>query len=342
MLVQHLDPLASSLFSLLAIASLLAVVCDARLALAEELPLCLCRRELGDRGAVGGGRLLRRLSRTLSDRHSDLAVSRAAAAVPDLADHPPARCRPRDSRDSATGTSLVVGALCVMFALAVSYRVAAEFHLELIGRGPGADRHAVDEADRLSDAGGPPRGDQPGSRSARARKRHLSRLADPGAGDAAADRDGDPVRPADRRRVLRRARRLSVDPCRDHQHPRARSGWWADGRRAACSHSRWRRSRRRSGCLVLRGRPRLCEALNLVASAIAFACAAAAAVSGRRTGACCIWDDYVMVDRAAAWVVLCTAIVYLLASIYAVGYMRLLERGSSGCSGFMRCLRGLG
>ena len=37
------------------------------------------------------------------------------------------------------------------------------------------------------------------------------------------------------------------------------------------------------------------------------------------------WGDYVIIDRMSAWVVLCTAIVYLLASIYAVGYMRLLK-----------------
>ncbi|MGC2524775.1 MAG: proton-conducting transporter membrane subunit [Stellaceae bacterium] len=77
------------------------------------------------------------------------------------------------------------------------------------------------------------------------------------------------------------------------------------------------------GCLVLRG-PRLCEALNLAASATAFACAVPLPflVDGR---ARLYWNDYVMVDRVAAWVVLCTAIVYFLASIYAVGYMRLLN-----------------
>ena len=32
-----------------------------------------------------------------------------------------------------------------------------------------------------------------------------------------------------------------------------------------------------------------------------------------------------VVDMPGAWVTLCTAVVYLLASIYAVGYMRLLE-----------------
>ena len=37
-----------------------------------------------------------------------------------------------------------------------------------------------------------------------------------------------------------------------------------------------------------------------------------------------------------AWVTLCTAIVYLLASIYAVGYMRLLEGEEETCGAFMR------
>jgi len=35
---------------------------------------------------------------------------------------------------------------------------------------------------------------------------------------------------------------------------------------------------------------------------------------------------YLVVDALGAWVVLCAALVYLLASIYAVGYMRLLDR----------------
>ncbi len=78
-----------------------------------------------------------------------------------------------------------------------------------------------------------------------------------------------------------------------------------------------------SGCLILR-RPRICEALNLIASAVSFACALPAAflIDGRAMLFC---GDYVIFDRAAAWVILCTSIVYLLASIYAVGYMRLLN-----------------
>ena len=43
---------------------------DARLALAQQLSLCLRRRILGHRRAFGGGRILRRLSRTLSDCRS--------------------------------------------------------------------------------------------------------------------------------------------------------------------------------------------------------------------------------------------------------------------------------
>jgi hydrogenase-4 component F len=77
------------------------------------------------------------------------------------------------------------------------------------------------------------------------------------------------------------------------------------------------------GCLVVR-RPRLCEALNLIAALVVFASALPLPflVGGE---ALLFWGDYVLFDRASAWVVLCTAIVYFLASIYAVGYMRLLN-----------------
>lgn len=77
------------------------------------------------------------------------------------------------------------------------------------------------------------------------------------------------------------------------------------------------------GCLVVR-RPRFCEALNVIASAISFVCALPLPflVDGR---AMLFWDDYVIIDRASAWIVLCTSIVYFLASIHAIGYMRLLK-----------------
>jgi len=77
------------------------------------------------------------------------------------------------------------------------------------------------------------------------------------------------------------------------------------------------------GCLLVRG-PRLSETLNLVASAVSLASALPIPflLDGREL---LFWSGYVIVDRAAAWVVLCSAIVYFLASVYAVGYMRLLK-----------------
>ncbi len=38
------------------------------------------------------------------------------------------------------------------------------------------------------------------------------------------------------------------------------------------------------------------------------------------------WGGYVIVDQLGAWGILCTAVVYFLASIYAIGYMRLMDR----------------
>ncbi len=77
-------------------------------------------------------------------------------------------------------------------------------------------------------------------------------------------------------------------------------------------------------CLVFHER-RVAEYLNLAASIIVFAAALALTVLGAG-GPYRYWADYIVVDRPGAWVALCAAIVYLLASIYAVGYMRLLEK----------------
>lgn len=76
------------------------------------------------------------------------------------------------------------------------------------------------------------------------------------------------------------------------------------------------------GCLLVR-RPRACEAINLIAGTIALGCALPIPflIDDRML---LFWDAYIVMDRAAAWVILCTAIVYFLASIYAIGYMRLL------------------
>lgn len=71
-------------------------------------------------------------------------------------------------------------------------------------------------------------------------------------------------------------------------------------------------------------RARWAERINLAAAIVSFACCLPlpALASGAPRA---WWNGYVLLDGLAAWTLLCTAIVYLLASIYAVGYMRLLD-----------------
>jgi hydrogenase-4 component F len=77
------------------------------------------------------------------------------------------------------------------------------------------------------------------------------------------------------------------------------------------------------GCLLAR-RPRICESLNLIASGVSFAAALPLPflIDARQH---LFWSGYLIIDRIGAWVILCNSIVYFLASIYAVGYMRLLN-----------------
>ncbi|MHB8562757.1 MAG: proton-conducting transporter transmembrane domain-containing protein [Acidiferrobacteraceae bacterium] len=77
------------------------------------------------------------------------------------------------------------------------------------------------------------------------------------------------------------------------------------------------------GSLVAR-RPRVAEYLNLAAS-IVVALAALPLPFLSLGGPHLYWNGYVLLDPPGAWVLLCVAIVYLLSSIYAVGYMRLLD-----------------
>jgi hydrogenase-4 component F len=76
------------------------------------------------------------------------------------------------------------------------------------------------------------------------------------------------------------------------------------------------------GCMLIR-KPRVAEGLNLVASLIVFAAAIPLTVISAG-GPYHFLHDYVVLDLTGAWVVLCTAIVYFLASIYSIGYMRQL------------------
>jgi hydrogenase-4 component F len=76
------------------------------------------------------------------------------------------------------------------------------------------------------------------------------------------------------------------------------------------------------GSLLLR-RARIAEGLNLLGSIVVFAAAVPLTVLSRN-GPYFYWGGTILLDAPGAWVILCAAIVYLLASIYAVGYMRLI------------------
>ncbi|MBN9510494.1 MAG: hypothetical protein J0I21_15440 [Alphaproteobacteria bacterium] len=76
--------------------------------------------------------------------------------------------------------------------------------------------------------------------------------------------------------------------------------------------------------ILLTRRATWAEGFNLAASAIVFLAALALPVAVRE-GPRVYWRDYVVLDGLGAWSILCAAIVYLLASVYAVGYMRLLD-----------------
>lgn len=76
-------------------------------------------------------------------------------------------------------------------------------------------------------------------------------------------------------------------------------------------------------CLAIHARS-VVEKLNLAASIVVFAAAVPLTIVSA-SGPYHFWSDYIVVDMPGAWVALCTSVVYLLASIYAVGYMRLLE-----------------
>jgi hydrogenase-4 component F len=75
--------------------------------------------------------------------------------------------------------------------------------------------------------------------------------------------------------------------------------------------------------ILLIRRPRAAEALNLIASTISL-CAIVAILILRTESEVTFWNGYVIIDGLGTWTILCAAIVYFLASVYAVGYMRML------------------
>ncbi len=82
-----------------------------------------------------------------------------------------------------------------------------------------------------------------------------------------------------------------------------------------------------SACLIVRS-ARACEYINLAASvAVIVATLPLPVLAWSSTYY--FWSNYVILDGAGAWTLMCTAAVYLLASIYAVGYMRLIAEEQS-------------
>jgi hydrogenase-4 component F len=71
-------------------------------------------------------------------------------------------------------------------------------------------------------------------------------------------------------------------------------------------------------------RPRAAELINLIASIISLVsigCIVILAPNAKFL----FWGGYVVIDGLGAWTILCAAVVYFLASVYAIGYMRLLD-----------------
>ena len=78
------------------------------------------------------------------------------------------------------------------------------------------------------------------------------------------------------------------------------------------------------GCMLMQ-QPRVAEFLNL-AAAIAVLLAVLRLLPLALSGPYTFWNGYLIVDPLGAWVLLSVASVYLLASIYAIGYMRVHKR----------------
>lgn len=76
--------------------------------------------------------------------------------------------------------------------------------------------------------------------------------------------------------------------------------------------------------LLLR-QPRIAEYLTVAAAAIDLVVSIPMLVSVLRNGPVTALHGYVLIDTLGTWVMICIAIVYALSSIYAVGYMRLLD-----------------
>lgn len=93
------------------------------------------------------------------------------------------------------------------------------------------------------------------------------------------------------------------------------------------------------GLILLINRPRWAEFLNLTAAGISFALSVALILTAPRR-AVVLGDHFLLLTPLGLWIVLCVAIVYLLASWYAVGYMRLLTEEAKRLPRFYALLCG--
>ena len=82
--------------------------------------------------------------------------------------------------------------------------------------------------------------------------------------------------------------------------------------------------------ILLISRPRVAEALNLAASVASLVAVLAILALGNES-AVTFWRGYVIIDGMGMWAILCAAIVYFLASLYAIGYMRMLNEEDRLC-----------
>ncbi len=90
--------------------------------------------------------------------------------------------------------------------------------------------------------------------------------------------------------------------------------------------------------LIGRG-ARLAEAANLAAAVVSMA-AAVLLIAAQPAPRATFWNGYVGLDALGAWVTLSTAIVYLLASIYSVGYMRAEPADAARLHGYYALFSG--
>ena len=93
------------------------------------------------------------------------------------------------------------------------------------------------------------------------------------------------------------------------------------------------------GLILLIRRPRVAEFLNL-AAAIATLVTSLALILTSPHRKLVLADHFLLLTPLGLWIVLCVAIVYALASLYAIGYMRLLTDESRRLSGFYALLCG--